>query len=64
MFETLNSEKIIQVCIHCEEPCNKGVKFCKECTTADNRRAMCNENNKIRIAAGLQPVSHWCGIIN
>ena len=46
--------KTIQRCVHCGDECNKSAKFCKHCTTADARREMCAENEKIFADAGLK----------
>jgi len=40
-------QKIIQKCTHCGDDTNKGNKFCKNCTRAEERRDMCRENKEI-----------------
>jgi len=35
----------IQVCLHCEEICSEGNKYCRYCKTPEQRREM-DENNR------------------
>lgn len=38
---------IIQKCTHCGEGCNKGNKYCNECTYIAKRREMCAFNKTL-----------------
>lgn len=54
--------KNVTRCSHCGEICGKDAKFCKDCTRAESRRELCNENVEIFEKKGMKYSCKMCKI--